>query len=168
MELKQQSLFDLSEYIPVVNDGKTGIKRGSYNKRKITDLNPWEIMARCYRELSNYCPLPIFNNETTTIENDGLRLWHTVYNNGSYVYYNEICQGEDFKIVEAEIIGTELMPIEWRLFLHLSLLDFLKEGFKLNDTMPYIHSLMKWYEKGFQLKDLFLYMWTMNCEVKNG
>lgn len=169
MSAEQIKLLNIADFIKKpVNDGKTGIKRGPYNKNKIVDLNPWEVMSRIYRELSNYCVFPLFSNKTTAIENNGLRLWHTVYTNETYSYFDEEFTGEDFKIIEAEIIGTELMPIEWRLFLHYTLLDFLKDYFTLNDIMPYIHQLMDWYKKDLQLKDLFIYLWTMDCEVKNG
>lgn len=167
MELAQQSLFNVYDYIEKpANDGKTGIARGKYNKQKVSVQDPWEVMCQCYREVGNYCPLPLFSNENSILENNGLRLWHTVYTNENYSYFGDNFKGENFKIVEAEIIGTELMPLEWRLFLHLALLDFLKDGFKPDDIMPYIYQLMEWYKKGLMLKDLFIYLWNM--EVKNG
>lgn len=165
MGVEQQSLFDIQHFVepPVKKENKTGKKRGPYNKNKIKNLNSWVEMEKYYGELASYCPYPLFNQEDLTIENNGLRLWYRVYKNETYPYFNEICTGEEFKIIEAEIIGTELMPIEWRLFLHLSLLDFLKDDFSLNDTMPYIHELMEWHQKGLMLKDLFIYLWTMEA-----
>ncbi len=166
MGLGQQSLFNIYDYVEEpVNDGKTGVKRGPYNKHKIKDINPWEEMSKCYRELGNYCTVPLFNTESSVLENNGLKLWCEVYASGPYSYFGEKCQGEDFKIIEAEIIGTESMPIEWRLFLHSTLLDFLKDGFRLDDIMPHIHELMECYKKRLMLKDLFIYLWTMDCEV---
>lgn len=166
MGLEQQSLFDVKNFIkpPAQKSSKAGKKRGPYNKHKIPDLNPWVEMYRCYEELSNYCPIPLFSEQSSIIENNGLKLWYKVYNSKDYLYHGEIFSGEDFKIIEAEIIGTELMPIEWRLFLHLTLLDFLKDGFKLDDIMPYIYKLMEWYKEGLLLKDLFIYLWTMEVE----
>lgn len=170
MGVEQQSLFDVQNFVklPAKKGSKAGKKRGPYNKNKMKDLNPWVEMGKCYRELASYCPYPLFNQEDLTIANKGLRLWYRVYKHETYPYFNEICTGEDFKIIEAEIIGTELMPIEWRLFLHLSLLDFLKDGFSLNDTMPYIHKLIKWHKTGLLLKDLFIYLWNLDCEALNG
>jgi len=169
MGLGQQSLFNIYDYVKKpVDDGKTGIKRGPYNKNKIKVADPWEVMSQCYRELGNYCPVPLFNIESSALESNGLKLWCEVYSSEPYSYFGEKCQGEYFKILEAEIIGTELMPIEWRLFLHLTLLDFLKDGFALNDIMPYIYELMEFYKKRVFLKDLFIYLWTLDCGVKNG
>lgn len=169
MGLEQQSLFDIYNYINKPARGsKVGVKRGPYNKNKIKNLNPWTEMNKCYKVLADYCPLPIFNSEDSILENNGLRLWHTVYKNESYDYFGEIVEGEEFKVIEAEIIGTELLPIEWRLFLHITLLDFLKDGFKLNDIMSYIYKLLEWYKSGLLLKDLVLYFWTVDCEVLNG
>lgn len=162
MELGQQSLFNVYDYVEKpVEDGKTGVKRGPYNKHKLRDINSWEVMSQCYRELGNYCPVPLFNAESSVLENNGLRLWCEVYTSELYSYFDKEYLGEDFKILEAEIIGTESMPIEWRLFLHLTLLDFLKDGFNLNDIMPYIYRLIELNKKGLALKDLFVYLWTM-------
>lgn len=118
--------------------------RGQYDKTpKKKILTHWEKMQEIYTQLANYCPLPLFGNEKEITDIHGLRLWCLNYTAERYEYLNdsnitEICKGEDFKVIEAEIIGTESWYLEDRIFIHEKLLNEIRSGLNVKSAMEKI------------------------------
>lgn len=135
----QQTKFDIFE--PYCQTKK---ERGKYNKTpKKKSFTSWEKMQDIYTQLANYCPLPLFGNTKEIIDIYGVRLWCSDYEAERYEYINdskvtEICIGEKFKVIEAEILGTENLHIEDRIFLHEKLLNELRIGYDIKSAMEKI------------------------------
>lgn len=135
----QQIKFDILR--PFCSSKK---ERGQYNKTpKEKVFTDWEKMQLIYVQLANYCPLPLFETEKEIYNINSLRLWCSNYEAEEYEYLNdsgvsEKCKGEKFKVIEAEIIGTESWSIEDRLFLHNALLENLRSGLDIKSAVEKI------------------------------
>ncbi len=135
--MQQQSLFDLSQYV------KKKKERGKYKPKEPKQLNQYEEMALIYNQISNYLPIPILSmQQQEAFEFGHLRLWYSQYTSGSYDYYNEECQGEDFKIIGAELIGTENFYIEYRLKIHKKLLELIDKGLNIQEAANILQPLI--------------------------
>lgn len=135
----QQTKFDI--FKPYCQTKKN---RGKYNKTpaKKNSTN-WEKMQYIYTQLANYCPLPLFESSKEVFDINGLRLWCTNYECNEYTYLTssgvfENYTGERFKVIEAEISGTENWHIEDRIFLHELLLNDLRSGYDIKSAMEKI------------------------------
>ena len=134
-----QIKFDMfAQYCPQKKE------RGQYDKTpKKKILTNWEKMQDLYTQLANYCPLPLFGEAKEITDFYGLRLWCESYTAERYEYQNdlnitEICKGEDFKVIEAEITGTENWYLEDRVFIHEKLLNEIRSGLDIKSAMEKI------------------------------
>lgn len=115
--------------------------RGPYKKHpKI--ISDWQKMSEAYSLIASYLPVSICNTESYTNDYSGLRLWHTVYSPETYTYNNEICMGENFKTIQAEIIGTEKLNLQDRLKIHLELIEHLRSGQSIEVSIQLIQPLL--------------------------
>ncbi len=93
------------------------------------DMALWGEMKSVYAALANYFPPPLFSfNDSEFFDCGIVRVWKSVYTAESYEYSGTIFNGQNFTVLEAEIIGTENLPVNVRLFLHKLLLDRLRAG----------------------------------------
>lgn len=139
----QNNIFDITEFQTPEEIARANRKRGNYKakkKFKPIKLNPYTEMNNLYISLANYLPLPLFSNDEGVFVFGKIRYWYMVYNSDEYSYLNddgilEDCQGDDFKVVEAEIIGTENMSIDKRIALHKALIELLRNGIQLEKAV---------------------------------
>lgn len=145
----QQSLFDVSLY-----GGKK--IRGHYKKRdkneikqdavkKIADLTPYAEFAEISAALANYLPVSLLNADCEAESKDyGLIIRREIhYTNEDYEYYGEIFRGENFKLIEAELKGTEKLKIDKRLYIHKKLLDLIKTGLNIHEAAELLQEEIK-------------------------
>lgn len=135
---KQVQLFDVVQY-----GGKK--VRGHYKKKEkeVQKLNPYLELAQIRTQLANYLPVPIFCELQDCYNYDYINLWCEVYTNEQYEYQNEMFDGEKFKIIEAELIGTEKLNIDNRLYLHKKLFDLIKTGLTIHEAAEKLQDEIK-------------------------
>lgn len=149
-------------------------KRGKYNKKVETDnqyqfllilahlINPISYTSELYKTLAiKYVPMPLLSKEEAVFCYKGLNVYYSVYEPDTYTYYDYptqgiegidcICNGEDFQIFEAELIGTESFNVKDRIDIHIKLLDLLEQGVQLNQAtsqlQPEIERIKQIYDK---------------------
>lgn len=147
MNTVQTNLFDMSEY------GKLKKKRIHYKTPTYTkfykndiqtdgtinnDLCTWGKIKEIYTKIACFFPI-LFPKEIKEYydflgvnPNVKIRVWVTRYQKDTYTYKGQIYTGQEFIVTEAEIIGTEDLSIEERLYLHELLLERLEN----HDTEP--------------------------------
>lgn len=137
-EPQQISLFDISKY-------SSRKLRGHYKKKEIKEerLNPYLEISQIYSQIANYLPIPIMTNGQERFNYEHLTLWYSQYNIENYLYQGEEFIGEDFKIIGAELKGTENMFINERLYLHRKLLELIKNGLSVYEAAERIQPLIK-------------------------
>ena len=129
------------------------------------DLLLWGRMKELNSRLSNF--FPIFFNwvEPTEYGEDYryfdfgmVRVWDNTYTSETYTYRGDIYKGQDFKVLEAEIIGTEDLNIQERLYIHETVLEMLEEGYNIEQLNWYIESLVNLFKQGWTANLLVLAM----------
>lgn len=127
---KQIQLFDVVSY-----GGKK--QRGHYNKQPkkyIKELNPHLKLIRTREEIANFLPIPLMAEVFESKDYGKIRLWCQVYNSDEYEYNGEFFEGENFKIIEAELIGTEKLSVSKSLYWHKKLLNMAKNGWNIQEA----------------------------------
>jgi len=148
-EIIQKNLFNVIEY-----GGKK--TRGHYKKKeksekqkddfeKIKDLNPYAEAAKIYASLANYFPVSIMGAQIPAecTEYKFIKLHYLTYEAEPYLYQGEICRGESFKIIEAELKGTERLKIDKRLYIHKKLLEAAKNGINIHEAAEQLQEEIK-------------------------
>lgn len=126
------------------------------------DLYLWGRMKELNTRLSNFFPIffngavPIDETEDYKFFDFGMvRVWENIYRAEMYTYRGAIYKGQEFKTLEAEIIGTEDLNIQERLYVHETVLELLEEGYNVEQLNWYIESLVNLFKQG----------WTANLYV---
>lgn len=73
----------------------------------------------------------------------------------------EVYTGQEFEEKQAEIIGSELLGIEERLFLHETLLEYLEDGYRIEQLNSWIESLLNLCLQGFSARTIVLMLIMM-------
>lgn len=97
--------------------------------------NIWGEMQTVYKQIANYCPIPLFKNNVEYEDFDGVRVWYDTYTTDTYIHNATIYKGQEFSHTHAEIIGTERLPIEQRLKVHTLLLEQLRQGKTITEAL---------------------------------
>ena len=118
----------------------------------IDDVGTWGKIKGLYAELTNYISYNPFSIAETE-EINGLRIWNIHYIPESYYYKGQLYKGQDFRVKETEIIGSEDLLITERLYLHESLLNALKNGVELADAREDIKLILNLLKKGYTLDE---------------
>ena len=138
--MNQISLVDINQFyiVPVK-------KRGNYKKhpKPEEEISPWTLMKDLYVKLAGYFSLPVFCQEDIVFTQGIFRISCYVYTDETYEYQGETFKGENFKVFEAEIIGTENMYLEDRLKIHQAVLSYLDAGVTIEETEKRIKSEFK-------------------------
>lgn len=93
------------------------------------DMALWGKMKSVYAALANYFPPPLFSLSDSEFFDCGcVRVWKSLYTAEIYEHSGTTFNGQNFTVLEAEIIGSENLPVQERLFLHELLLDRLRSG----------------------------------------
>ncbi len=142
--IEQFSLFDVLQY-----GGRK--KRGKYKKKEVKPIpiDPYLELSQILSQLANYFPIPICNNSAKEIyQYQHIRFWFSKHECEEYEYDKEVFNGESFNIVEAELIGTEDLNIDERLFLHKKLLEFVKNGMNIQIAAGKLQPLIIQFKNG--------------------
>ena len=126
------------------------------------DIFLWGRMRELNKRLSNFFPI-FFNGVSPCVEGEDykvfdfgmVRVWENIYRAEMYTYRGAIYKGQEFKTLEAEIIGTEDLNIQERLYIHETVLELLEEGYNIDQLNWYIESLVNLFKQG----------WTANLYV---
>ena len=126
------------------------------------DLLLWGRIKELHSQLSNFFPI-FFNGVEPTEEGEDyryfdfgmVRVWDNTYTSETYTYRGDIYKGQDFKVLEAEIKGTEDLNIQERLYIHETVLELLEDGYNIDQLNWYIESLVNLFKQG----------WTANLYV---
>lgn len=98
------------------------------------DVSLWGEMKKVYIELANYFPLP-FGSTKTVFDFGYVRVWKQEYTNKSYMYKDKRFKEVPDLFIEAEIKGTENLPIDKRLKIHKQFLNYLKNGYTIEKAL---------------------------------
>lgn len=183
VQMNELNLFsnnpEFAEYDKMIKDANKN-KRGHYQKHlKPIIYNPYTEIKDLYRKLANFLPLPLFQTETevfhytinenqqnskNTVANGikGVTAWYTTYTDEEYEYIdakfedekNGTYQGDNFKVIEAEIDGTENFYVEDRIELHKELISYLSQGITLENAITMLQPSAKRIEKKYKTKEL--------------
>lgn len=156
----QEGFEEAQKAFEDLNKGKRGFYNKDYTKPKHTD-NPWEEMRKIYAEIANFFDVPRFqlkDDEVLLFENGKIRAWCFHYDNEAYPYGDEIFTGEDFDIIEAEIVGTEKYNLQTRLSIHKEFLDNLISGKSIQQSILEISDKLKELEERNKIGDFALWL----------
>lgn len=165
-QMNELNLFsnnpDFEQYDKMIKDANKN-KRGHYQKHsKPIIYNPYTEIKDLYRQLANYLPLPLFQNETEVFHFSGVTAWYMTYEDEQYEYDNAmfedekngIFEGDNFKVVEAEINGTENFNIDDRITLHKELISYLSQGICLENAIVMLQSSAQKVKEKYKTKEL--------------
>lgn len=128
------------------------------------DEETWGRMNKLYTRLFNQFP---YTHSLDEFKDFGIvRSRITQFTPETYTYKGTQYKGDDFKVYQAEIIGSELLGIEERVFLHESLLEYIEEGYKIEQLNGWIESLLNLCLQGFSARTiiLMLILWRLKNE----
>lgn len=118
----------------------------------VDDVSTWGKMKEVYFTLTNFVGYNPFSTEEVQ-EIEGLRVWNIHYVPETYFYKTQLYKGQDFRVIETEIIGSEDLHITERLYLHESLLNALRSGVELSEAMTDIKLVLNLLKKGYTLDE---------------
>jgi hypothetical protein len=129
------------------------------------DTHSWGRMRELHARLANFFPIFFSNVEPVITEDDYrvfdfgiVRVWDNVYLPETYTHQGAIYKGQEFRVIEAEIIGSEDLNIQERIYLHETLLELLEEGYRIEQLNWYIESLVNLFKQGWTANLLVLAM----------
>lgn len=114
------------------------------------DVATWGKIKDLQNVLTDYVGFNPFSEETIQ-EINGVRVWNVHYLPENYIYRGKQYKGQDFRVIESEIIGTEDLHITDRLYLHEHLLNELRAGLPLSEAMVDIRFMLNLIQKGYTL-----------------
>ena len=136
----------------------------------INDIDNYERLTACYQQLANIYPVfaqqslfaqsnigtLYYEDEEVVAYDYGLiRTWLNKYYKEWYWYQGKQYLGQEFEARTAEIIGTEDLNIQERLYIHETVLEMLEDGYNIDQLNWYIESLVNLFKQG----------WTANLYV---
>ena len=139
------------------------------------DISIWGRMRELSIILSNFfldfltnkdIEPSIIDEEHKAYDFGVVRVWDNVYLAETYTYQGVVYKGQDFRFIEAEIIGSEDLNIQERLYLHETLLELLEEGYRIEQLNWYIESLVNLFKQGWTANLLVLAMLQMKEDDK--
>lgn len=142
----------------------------------VNDIDNYERLTACYQQLANLYPVfaqtSLFANnnqgalfyedeEVVAYDYGLIRTWLNKYYKEYYWYQGKIYLGQEFEARTAEIIGSEDFNIQEKLYLHERLINFLEQGYTLEQVSWDIESLINLFEQGWTANLLVLAMLQM-------
>ena len=137
------------------------------------DYELWGNMNRLYIELANRFPYPTAfeqrediiqeDNDTSYVEYGMVRTYKVCYHREKYKHRgdNGIIKeydGEEFFYNYAEVIGTEDLGINERLFIHSELINYLDEGYQIDELNMWLETLVNMFKQGWTAGLLITYL----------
>ena len=177
-QMNELNLFsnnpEFEEYDKMIKDANKN-KRGHYQKHiKPIIYNPYTEIKDLYRQLANFLPLPLFQNETEVFHFSGVTAWYMSYTNEKYDYDNAMFEdekngtfeGDNFKVIEAEIDGTENYYVEDRIELHKELIGYLSQGVYLENALVMLQPSAKRISEKYKVKELTQWLKKLRLNTK--
>lgn len=129
------------------------------------DTSNWGRMRQLHLTIANFFPI-FFSGVEPTITEDNykvydfgiVRVWDNIYLPESYTHKGAIYKGQEFRVLEAEIVGTEDLNIQERLYVHETLLELLECGYRIEQLNWYLESLVNLFKQGWTANLLVLAM----------
>lgn len=141
------------------------------------DTRTWGRLNKTHTNLSGFFPV-FFSNSLCRLLNQGvlyyedeetvvydiglIRSWRNRYTEEEYEYKGRdgrgVFKGQNFEVTGAEIIGSEDLLLDSRLFLHTWLLEFLQEGYKIEQLNPWLEELLNYLHQGITAQCIVLAM----------
>lgn len=124
----------------------------------------WGRMKELYQILANYFPYPILCAGVDEYVDTGIiRTYKSEYVAEKYLYQGDdgitrIYKGQEFTIWEAEIIGTEDLGINERLFVHELLIEYLDKGYQIEQLNMWISEIVNWFLQGFTAENMTIFL----------
>ena len=106
------------------------------------DIKTWGRMNKVYQELAGFFPMTELKDGTYIKENEFMRYWCEKYDREIYQFEGNTYKGQDFRVITAEIIGSEFMRIDKRLQLHENVLKLLKNNADKKFIKKYIDEVL--------------------------
>lgn len=127
------------------------------------DVETWGRMSQLYSILGNN-HFPILFSLEDTKDYGIVRSTTKRYFAEKYEYKDRMnpkskwqeYTGQEFEEKQAEIIGSENLEIEERLFLHETLLEYLEMGYKIEQLNQWIENLLNLCLQGFSARTIVL------------
>lgn len=117
------------------------------------DIQNWEQIRQQYSQLANYFLYNALQEQAEQTDYGIVRVWHSKYTSNTYTHKGTIYKGQDFVVREAELIGSEDLGVQERLFLHSSYLELLEEGIK-PDSLNWLFDMEIQFLKTHTLQEL--------------
>ena len=176
----QLNIFSNSKYTQLEKESRklkskrVHYKTPSYKKAYKNDIGSnitqndtynWGRMRQLHLTIANFFPI-FFSGVEPTITEDNykvydfgiVRVWDNVYLPETYTHQGSIYKGQEFRVLEAEIVGTEDLNIQERLYIHETLLELLECGYRIEQLNWYIESLINLFKQGWTANLLVLAM----------
>lgn len=156
------SNLDFEQYDKMIKDIQKS-KRGPYQKHnKPIIYNPYTEIKDLYRKLADFLPMPLFSSEKEVFHFPGVTAWYMQYYIEEYEYIdakfkdeeNGTFLGEDFKVVEVEITGTENFDLYDRIELHKELIAYLAQGISLENAIAMLQPSFNRIQLKYKTKEL--------------
>lgn len=117
----------------------------------INDYDNWRTLRGYAVELYKLCGfIPFFGAEC--IEQDGIRVWHDVYEREPYEHQGVTFMGQKFEHYEAEVIGTEFMPVIERITIYKEILSRLYNNMALKQAVNEVIPIIEGLKNGISIK----------------
>ena len=152
--------------------------------RTSKDYETWGSMNRLYIELANRFRYPTAfeqndyniiqqDKDTSYIETGMVRTYKVCYHKEKYKHRGDDgiikeFEGEDFFYNYAEIIGTEDLGINERLFIHYWLIEYLDEGYPITKLNMWLENLVNLFVQGWTAELLLIMFMTRGLEKYYG
>ena len=140
----------------------------------------WGKMNKLYIELSNRFPYPLafsrneniiqIDEDTSYIEYGMIRTYKICYHREKYKHRGDDgiikeFDGEEFYNNYSEIIGTEDLSINERLFIHYWLIEYLDEGYKPEKLNMWLEQTINLFQQGWTAELLIIFL--LNLRLNN-
>lgn len=148
---------------------------------KTDSINTWGNMNRLYVILANMFPYPLafetekLNNvkqkdeDTFYIDTGMIRTYKVCYHKGKYKHRGDDgitkeYDGEEFFYNYAEVIGTEDLGIDERLFIHSELINYLDDGYSIEQLNNWLENLVNMFKHGWTVELLIVLLLNLRCD----
>ena len=139
----------------------------------------WGTMNRLYVELANRFPFPLsfskceniikVDDDTSYVETGMIRTCKICYHKEKYKHKGDDgkikeYKGEEFFYNYAEVIGTEDLGINERLFIHYWLIEYLDEGYPITKLNMWLENLVNLFKQGWTAELYIIFLLTRGAK----
>ena len=110
--------------------------------RIINDYNNWRTLRGLAVELYQLCGFMPFGS-IESVTQCGITVWHETHHREPYEHQGKLYIGQEFEHYEAEVTGTELLPVLYRIKIYEEVISRLKQGLSLEQTMQEVKPIIE-------------------------